>query len=66
MEQESGENDKEYLIALSRRPLRWGVTSLPTDLARELSTGYDEPVMHLSFGSEEHDVGEPQVGALYA
>ncbi|KAK8073075.1 hypothetical protein PG996_006423 [Apiospora saccharicola] len=58
--------DEEYLIALSRMPLRWGVTSLPDDLKRELSTENDDLVMHLSFGGEEHDVREPQINSLYA
>ncbi|KAK8133474.1 hypothetical protein PG984_005486 [Apiospora sp. TS-2023a] len=60
------EVDREYLVAVSRRPLRWGVTSLPDDLVRDVSVDDDEPVMHLSFGTEDHDVQEPQVGALYA
>lgn len=60
------EDDEEYLRAVSRLPLRWGVTPVPRDLARELSTEHDEPVMHLSFGTEDHDVGEPHLGDLYA
>ncbi|KAK6858563.1 hypothetical protein PG995_006262 [Apiospora arundinis] len=60
------EDDTEYLVALSRQPLRWGVTVLPADLSQNLLVDDDEPVMHLSFGSEDHDVREPQAGALYA
>ncbi|KAK7921574.1 hypothetical protein PG985_009596 [Apiospora marii] len=60
------EDDKEYLIAVSRRPVRWGVTSMPDGLAGKLSVEKDESVMHLSFGSMDHDVQEPEAGALYA
>ncbi|KAK7947830.1 uncharacterized protein PG986_008716 [Apiospora aurea] len=60
------EEDGEYLISVSRQPLRWGVRSLPTDLSRDISVENDEPVMHLSFGTEDHDVQEPQPGGLYA
>lgn len=45
------EDGKTYLITVSRLPLRLGVTSIPEDLARELSIEDDQPVMHLSFGT---------------
>ncbi|KAK6824627.1 hypothetical protein PG987_012121 [Apiospora arundinis] len=59
------EDDREYLVAVSRQRLRWGVTSLPQALKRDISVDNDEQVMHLSFGTEEHGVLPPQVGALY-
>lgn len=61
----SVEDEKDYLISISKQPLRWGVTLMPDNISRDLAVD-DEHVMHLSFGIEDHDVQEPQVGALYA
>ncbi|KAK7977089.1 hypothetical protein PG996_003158 [Apiospora saccharicola] len=60
------EDDREYLISVSRQPVRWGVTSMPDGLSEKLSVDKHESIKHLSFGSKDHDVQDPEAGALYA
>lgn len=57
---------KEYLAEVARSNLRWGAMALPADLAEKMEVDNDEPVMHLGFGTEDHDIQAPQTGVLYA
>lgn len=66
---EDGDYDygyKEYLAEVARGNVRWGAMPLPPDLVEKIEVDNDEPVMHLGFGREEHDVQPPQTGVLYA
>ncbi|KAF7532875.1 hypothetical protein G7054_g7579 [Neopestalotiopsis clavispora] len=60
------DEEEQYLVEVARGKVRWGAMSLPPDLATKVKTDDDEPVMHLGFGTEEHNVQAPQTGTLYA
>ncbi|KAF3026634.1 hypothetical protein E8E14_014475 [Neopestalotiopsis sp. 37M] len=60
------DEENQYLIEVARGKVRWGAMSLPQDLAAKVKASDDEPVMHLGFGTEEHNVRAPQTGTLYA
>jgi hypothetical protein len=60
------DDEKQYLIEVARGKVRWGAMSLPFDPAAKVKADDDEPVMHLGFGTEEHNVQGPQTGTLYA
>ncbi|KAF7525639.1 hypothetical protein G7054_g11020 [Neopestalotiopsis clavispora] len=62
---EDGNSNKNYLAQVARGNVRWGAMLLPPDLAEEIEV-HNEPVMHLGFGTEEHDIQAPQAGVLYA
>lgn len=55
--------DFEFLEQVARSPVRWGAVQANWDLSEGLDT--DERVMHLGFGTEEHDVKTPEAGQLY-
>ena len=60
------DEEKEYLREVARGKVRWGAMPLPLDIAAKIVVEDDEPVMHLGFGTEDHDVQAPQTGMLYA
>jgi hypothetical protein len=56
----SGENVLQEMV---EKPLKWGVVSLlPMRQLRFSSM----QLAHLAFGTQEHDVQEPETGELYA
>lgn len=63
--EEDDNTNKNYLAEVARGNVRWGAMLLPPDLAEEIKVN-NEPVMHLGFGTEEHDIQAPQTGVLYA
>ncbi|KAK6948233.1 hypothetical protein Daesc_009997 [Daldinia eschscholtzii] len=50
------EEEEETLKKLSQSKLKWGATSLVSDLAEVISEESGNPVMHLSFGGESTNV----------
>ncbi|KAI1476650.1 hypothetical protein F4774DRAFT_420586 [Daldinia eschscholtzii] len=59
------EKEEEALKKLSQSKLKWGATSLPSDLADIISEENGNPVMHLSFGGDSSNVRCPEEGELY-
>ncbi|KAI0116976.1 hypothetical protein F4814DRAFT_459219 [Daldinia grandis] len=58
-------DEEEMLRELSQSKLKWGATSLPSDLAEVMSEEGGNTVMHLGFGGESSDVRSPEEGELY-
>ncbi|OTB14352.1 hypothetical protein K445DRAFT_302510 [Daldinia sp. EC12] len=58
-------NEEEGLKKLSQSKLKWGATSLASDLAKVISEESGNPVMHLGFGGESSNVRYPEEGGFY-
>jgi hypothetical protein len=64
--EENEDRETAALRELSRRKLRWGVVSLPPELADQLMTESGQVVKHLTFGGMEDEVQKPEDAQLYA
>ncbi|KAJ8131138.1 hypothetical protein O1611_g2485 [Lasiodiplodia mahajangana] len=61
---EEDEENRDRLLDLTRRKLRWGVTELQRKPA-ESSPDNGRAAFHLGFGGEEHDISDPGDGQCY-
>ncbi|KAI0848973.1 hypothetical protein F5Y00DRAFT_269901 [Daldinia vernicosa] len=62
----SPSNDEEEMLReLSQSKLKWGATSLPSDVAEAMSEESGNMVMHLGFGGESSKVRCPEEGEWY-
>lgn len=63
---EGEETGANRLFDLTQRKLRWGAVALPRHLAESIAQEDGKVVLHLGFGGEEHNIGEPEDGQYYA
>ncbi|KAI2782324.1 hypothetical protein F4815DRAFT_462719 [Daldinia loculata] len=59
------DREEEMLRELSQSELKWGATSLPSDLAEAMNEESGNVVMHLGFGGESSNVRCPEEGEWY-
>lgn len=63
LDSQDDEEVEEYLKALTRKKLRWGVIKMPPHLTNKLSS--EAQVQHLGLGDEEDYISQPEDGVLY-